>query len=103
VDAQPGIPCPSCGQRNRSERRYCAHCGGRLGEVCSSCGTLNEIGERFCGHCGASLTGTAAEGERRQLTVLFCDLVGSTAGRGSSTPRTGGSSPGGINASPPRP
>jgi len=79
VETQPEIRCPSCGHRNRSERRYCAQCGGRLGEICSSCGTLNETGERFCGHCGASLTGTAAEGERRQLTVLFCDLVGSTA------------------------
>jgi len=50
----------------------------------------NEPGEKFCGHCGAPLSGSAppaapegdprraAEGERRQLTVLFCDLVGST-------------------------
>jgi class 3 adenylate cyclase/tetratricopeptide (TPR) repeat protein len=40
-------------------------------------------GARFCGACGARLAAAApaAEegGERRQLTVLFCDLVGSTA------------------------
>src|SRR2546425_727770 len=30
MDAQPEIRCPSCGHRNRSERRYCAQCGGRL-------------------------------------------------------------------------
>jgi len=71
MEPLPEILCPSCSHRNRSERRYCAQCGGRLGEVCSSCGTLNETGERFCGHCGALLTGTAAEGERGQLTVLF--------------------------------
>jgi class 3 adenylate cyclase len=45
-------------------------------------------GKRFCGDCGASLdaaTPVAAEphygdlsGERRHLTVLFCDVVGST-------------------------
>src|SRR5262245_9657329 len=79
MEVQGPLRCPSCGHGNRPERRFCARCGGRLGDVCSACGTLNETGERFCGHCGAPLTGTAAEGERRQLTVLFCDLVGSTA------------------------
>jgi class 3 adenylate cyclase/tetratricopeptide (TPR) repeat protein len=73
------IRCPSCGHGNRPDRRFCAECGGRLGVACSSCGTRNEPDEKFCGHCGVALTGTAAEGERRQLTVLFCDLVGSTA------------------------
>ncbi|HEX3695119.1 MAG TPA: adenylate/guanylate cyclase domain-containing protein [Polyangia bacterium] len=38
---------------------------------------------KFCGECGKPLLGTAApeslKAERRQLTVLFCDLVGSTA------------------------
>jgi class 3 adenylate cyclase/tetratricopeptide (TPR) repeat protein len=36
----------------------------------------------FCGGCGARLQEVRAEdafGERRQLTVLFCDMVGSTA------------------------
>lgn len=36
---------------------------------------------KFCGNCGAPLRAEppAAEAELRQLTVLFCDLVGSTA------------------------
>ena len=36
---------------------------------------------KFCGHCGAPLRAEPAEtaAELRQLTVLFCDLVGSTA------------------------
>src|SRR5262245_23940540 len=79
MEVQGPLRCPSCGHGNRPDRRFCAQCGGRLGDVCSACGTLNEPGERFCSHCGAPLTGTAAEGERRQLTVLFCDLVGSTS------------------------
>jgi class 3 adenylate cyclase/predicted ATPase len=52
---------------------------------CSKCGTDNPSGGRFCTGCAAPLGGTAGappaapEAERRQLTVLFCDLVGSTA------------------------
>jgi class 3 adenylate cyclase/tetratricopeptide (TPR) repeat protein len=86
VETQPKIVCPSCRHGNRPGRRFCARCGSRLGEVCAACGTLNEIDEQFCGHCGALLTGKAAEGERRQLTILFCDLVGSTAIAGQLDP-----------------
>jgi len=47
---------------------------------CAQCGFENPEKMNFCGQCGASLAvapGTRAE--RRQLTVLFCDLVGSTS------------------------
>ena len=75
---------------------------------CSACESDNPLGKRFCGDCGAALmpieaTCISAEdgvstsivarliepailslvsgscAERRQLTVMFCDLVGSTA------------------------
>jgi class 3 adenylate cyclase/tetratricopeptide (TPR) repeat protein len=42
---------------------------------CAHCGFDNPDGMKFCGQCAAPLASTA---ERRQLTVLFCDLVGST-------------------------
>jgi class 3 adenylate cyclase len=42
------------------------------------CGTKNPENARFCLHCGNPLTGRA-EGERRIVTMLFCDVVGSTA------------------------
>ena len=52
---------------------------------CAACGFDNPPGFRFCGGCGSRLeptSETAAEppksAERRQITVLFCDLVGST-------------------------
>jgi class 3 adenylate cyclase len=64
---------------------------------CPTCGSANPAGKKFCGECGASLSepaaptpaappdlapaapaGLAAAAERRQLTVMFCDLVGST-------------------------
>jgi class 3 adenylate cyclase len=60
-----------------------------------SCGGLNPPEAKFCGDCGATLGGASATpsgtrrepataaptsaAERRQLTVMFCDLVGSTA------------------------
>lgn len=67
--------------------------------ICPNCQAANPAGQRFCGECGHSLgIGTAApdvytpphlaqmilgscsalEGERKQVTVLFCDLAGST-------------------------
>jgi class 3 adenylate cyclase len=87
--------CPTCDHQNRSERRYCARCGAALGPVCAACGAANEPEDKFCGGCGVALPNGAAApraalaerrddrgavptGERRQLTVLFCDMVGST-------------------------
>src|SRR5262245_55456383 len=46
---------------------------------CPNCGFLNPGGFKFCGECGRPLLpAPAAEAERRQLTVMFCDLVNST-------------------------
>src|SRR5262245_44600635 len=50
----------------------------------AACGHELPASNRFCGQCGAPVTGellAAAEdpAERRPITVLFCDLVGSTA------------------------
>jgi class 3 adenylate cyclase len=50
---------------------------------CSNCGSENPASKRFCGDCGAPLNNgrpvqRQASGERRHLSVLFCDLVGST-------------------------
>jgi class 3 adenylate cyclase/predicted ATPase len=86
--------CPSCDHQNRAERRFCARCGAALGHVCAACGAANEAEDKFCGGCGVALPNGAAParasvvvprdrgagppGERRQLTVLFCDMVGST-------------------------
>src|SRR5215472_8863838 len=98
--------CPKCAAENREGRNFCVQCGQPLKLACPSCGTPSEPGERFCGDCGAALVATAPAdareasserttspgipaaagqtgasappGERRHLTVLFCDLVGST-------------------------
>ncbi len=48
--------------------------------VCSSCGAENREGARFCDSCGAALAETAPAREvRKVVTVLFCDVTGSTA------------------------
>ncbi len=45
--------------------------------ICLSCGTENADAQKFCGECGAGLS-APNEARRRLVTVLCCDLVGST-------------------------
>ncbi len=48
--------------------------------VCPSCGQENPEGFRLCGMCGVQLAAEReVREERKVVTVLFCDLVGSTA------------------------
>ncbi|HXH12589.1 MAG TPA: adenylate/guanylate cyclase domain-containing protein [Alphaproteobacteria bacterium] len=100
--------CPQCHTRNRVGRKFCAACGQVLALTCSACGFVNDPGDRFCGGCGQALTSVPhsklpqpsttrpkeqpvpqaesppiaphlPDAERRQLTVMFCDLVDSTS------------------------
>src|SRR5712691_11326461 len=83
--------CSRCGSDNREGRKFCTTCGTALVASCPKCGAPIELGESFCAECGTALGDPApaaaadtapvtafAGGERRHLTVLFCDLVGST-------------------------
>jgi class 3 adenylate cyclase/tetratricopeptide (TPR) repeat protein len=48
--------------------------------ACASCGKQNEGGARFCSACGSPLVAEAPPREvRKTVTVLFCDVTGSTA------------------------
>ena len=99
--------CPACHFDNREGRGFCAECGAPMAVVCSGCGFSNEVAEKFCGGCGVELfprvahasaatrspqsytpahlaervlnSRAALEGERKQVTVLFADIQGSTA------------------------
>src|SRR3984893_17912345 len=84
---------------NAATRPLCAQCGSPLPSRCPACGFENEPEARFCGGCGKPVGEAAApaspapfppprtdSAERRQLTVMFCDLVGSTALSGRLDP-----------------
>jgi hypothetical protein len=47
--------------------------------ICRSCGRDNPEGAAFCNSCGATLgTPSSSREVRKTVTVLFCDLSGST-------------------------
>jgi class 3 adenylate cyclase/tetratricopeptide (TPR) repeat protein len=83
------LRCTNCELENREGRKFCASCGSSLPIACRDCGYANMEAERFCGGCGRPLSEDEAaaiepsrsadpEGDRRPVTVLFCDLVGYT-------------------------
>src|SRR5689334_12462035 len=47
--------------------------------ACPDCGRDNADDARFCSACGAALAAARQRESRKVVTVLFCDLVGSTA------------------------
>ena len=94
------MQCPECQHENLEGSRFCNGCGAKLEIPCSACDHVNPAGSRFCNACGhdlatapspaqpetqpaaeadrSSIPPSVPEAERRQLTVMFCDLVGST-------------------------
>ena len=88
------MPCSSCGHENPARARFCLECGAPLALRCPRCQVDVPASGKFCPECGTPVgegesvprppglpspaPDVARPGERRQLTVLFCDLVGST-------------------------
>src|SRR5919202_3098096 len=100
--------CQSCGHDNRPGAHFCEQCGTKLAAVCPTCGAAVRMDARFCDSCGQRLDASppppvapvsaadprasppphlaqkilrdrsALEGERRTVTVLSADAVGST-------------------------
>src|SRR6266511_1956882 len=97
--------CPRCQVDNKAGRKFCAACVQPLPFPCPRCTFVNDPGYQFCGGCGQALTAasqpastfgsphdytpkhlaekiltcrSALDGERKQVTVLFADLKGST-------------------------
>jgi class 3 adenylate cyclase/tetratricopeptide (TPR) repeat protein len=80
------ITCPSCGQENPEGFKFCGACAAPLAAVgvvvCQRCGQENPAGFKFCGECAAPLVEEEqpiALEERKIVTALFTDIVGSTA------------------------
>jgi class 3 adenylate cyclase/tetratricopeptide (TPR) repeat protein len=96
--------CSRCNATSPATSRFCDACGASLQPACPSCGHSNRPNARFCGGCGRALmrdeglavaaevpaptlpaplaallsSRFAREGERKQVTVLFADIRGST-------------------------
>ena len=79
---------------NLEQSRFCNSRRSSLPIRCRACGQSNYVGSNFCANCGARLiikglttlvASTPSQSrsleavERRQVTIMFCDLVGSTA------------------------
>jgi class 3 adenylate cyclase/tetratricopeptide (TPR) repeat protein len=103
------MPCPQCHYDAPVDAAFCPKCGSKLTLLCAQCQTANASDHKFCKQCGQPLAAAAAripagvtsaspqsytprylaekiltsrsamEGERKEVTVLFCDIVGSSS------------------------
>ena len=98
--------CPNCQTDNPESAKFCSNCGHSLTQICPNCSTENPLDANFCSNCGEQLdldaaapqdkllqyipkellekletarAGHSMAGERRTVTMLFCDVTGSTA------------------------
>ena len=100
--------CQQCGKKNDPVAVFCVHCSQPLLLTCPSCSTQNPADARFCMKCRTELDDvseatqasrlqdlrqsapkdlqeklrsaqTEIEGERKPVTIVFTDIVGSTA------------------------
>src|SRR5687767_13922959 len=94
--------CSACGVENRNAAKFCGGCGAPLLLTCPQCGSEISPINKFCDSCGAlaptqiaDLNGKAKDvsgnaipapdaaisemvANRRQMSLLSCDLVDST-------------------------
>ncbi len=96
-------PCPSCGRPAGPDDRFCGRCGAALPAACPRCGRTVAADLAYCTGCGHALRverpaaagnvadepgdGRARE-ERRRVSVLFVDAVGSTPFAERADPET---------------
>lgn len=102
------MQCSNCKQDNPTSARFCSQCGAPFALSCPACGVAVSAEQKFCMECGQRLQTPAAKpagtelgrsptaytpphlaqrilatrhavrGEKKQVTVLFCDVVDST-------------------------
>ena len=99
--------CQDCGFANPPGARFCAGCGKKQETLCPGCGVVTDEAWAFCPSCGAGLKDKSVaprpaapapvveapaepapekpqatstiDAERRQVTAVFCDMIGSAA------------------------
>ena len=77
--------CNTCQFDSPLGMKFCGQCGKDLANDCPNCQFENPVAFKFCGQCGHSLSDNVDNkpsqpvetAERRQLTVMFCDLANS--------------------------
>src|SRR3972149_974226 len=98
------MKCARCQQENPPQAKFCIECAAPLARACGNCGTPLPAAAKFCPECAQPAGAPAAqprfaapdaytpkhlaekiltsrsalEGGRKQVTVLFPDLKGST-------------------------
>jgi predicted ATPase/class 3 adenylate cyclase len=98
------MKCSKCQHENPATAKFCEECAARLTIGCSNCGSQISTTAKFCPECAHPLTPVTGEprfaspkdytpqhlvnrilaakatldGERKQVTVLFADIKGST-------------------------
>jgi class 3 adenylate cyclase len=77
--------CPNCGHENAPGAKFCNNCGHKLsagskppGVSQKSSGLERFIPQELAAKLDAARSSRAMEGERRVVTMLFCDVKGST-------------------------
>lgn len=81
------MKCSNCHQENRKTAKFCENCGHKLDNVektsnaaSSSSPLLSKfIPQELAAQIESARTTQAIQGERRVVTILFCDVKGSTA------------------------
>ncbi len=95
------MQCPRCQHQNPPQAQFCLECDARLALTCAKCRAELPGSAKFCPECGEPVarqtespspdsytpkhlaekiltSKSALEGERKQVTVLFCDIADST-------------------------
>ena len=101
--------CKKCGYENDDDAEFCEKCGSALARACPNCNSPLKPGASFCKKCGTPVSAqrpsagekerlaalqqaapsglkekirsssAKIEGERKPVTILFTDIVGSTS------------------------
>ncbi|MFJ6196306.1 adenylate/guanylate cyclase domain-containing protein, partial [Micromonospora sp. NPDC092111] len=71
------LKCGHCSRTAGPDDRFCGGCGQALTLDCASCGHGNSPEANFCTNCGQPLRDHAVtvQEDRRQVSVLFIDIV----------------------------
>ncbi|MFG3602005.1 ATP-binding protein [Micromonospora chersina] len=71
------LTCGHCSRTAGPDDRFCGGCGRPLAATCPGCGHANNAEANFCTNCGQPLRdhAVAVQEDRRQVSVLFIDIV----------------------------